>query len=57
MMPLYLLGCGKVCLGKSLPIFKGSLLSPLYTYTFRIEAASPSKTAAKLCQCVWRHFP
>jgi len=57
MMSLYLLGCGNVCLGKSLPIFKGSLLSLLCTGTFRIEATGPSKTEEKLYQCVWRHFP
>jgi hypothetical protein len=57
MMLLYLLGCDNVCLGIILPIFKGNLLSPLYTGTFRIEATGTSKTAAKLYQCVWPHFP
>jgi hypothetical protein len=29
MVPLYLLECGNLCLGIILPLFKGSLLSPL----------------------------
>jgi len=56
MMLLYLLGCGNLCLGIILSVFKGSLLSSLYTGTFRIEATGTSKTAEKLYQCVRRHF-
>lgn len=43
MMRLYLLGCGNLCLGIILSVFKGSLLSSLYTGTFRIEATGTFK--------------